>query len=597
MWGGGSSDSSSAASSTSLSGQVADGYLNGAKVCWDSNLNLTCDSGEPATTTSGLGNYSLDIPSNALSQGQILVEADALTVDTDTGEVIGKPLVLTAPKGKHDFISPMSTLISYLQDSPGEDGLAASEAAVKQILNTAPGVDIYANFVKQGAESLTNSNDYKKLHQAGQMIVRAVQKFADEQSLDLGGVSALTQVQLAELQKEILRNMSTQISEIVNLSEEQINLNGTVDVDLSKNIVDRITPFVKPDTSTIPGSSGLTSLIDYGSGTKYFPVDQVLNAGGFSAGALSLYPDGKTVLNALTLSPDGYLLKHTDFPLLSMNIENSLFGLDDSGSVLSQLTDYSFSPDHEREMSNNIFNDKDVPTPSVIQDIGIHVLSGVEEPVVVGYDSVVDALGNTSYTPITMPVNFGPGDLSFEMNLSSIDSSVYGLYNKSALEKIKQVINNYKNGVAPGSTEQPISALEAVNNAGGSLALYTGIDDGSGKFVQVSILDAQNYYRGVPGLSIVTGADNDGSVIDAVKNYYSSHPDEVYHVSLTYNADGSAQGSDGADSIRVIDFSGSISNYADIIRYLPLDVLQSLESANLPTGSKAYIVSKPESTL
>ena len=46
-------------SSTSLSGTVADGYIENATVCFDENGNLTCDDSEPTTTTAADGSYSI----------------------------------------------------------------------------------------------------------------------------------------------------------------------------------------------------------------------------------------------------------------------------------------------------------------------------------------------------------------------------------------------------------------------------------------------------------------------------------------------------------------------------------------------------------
>ncbi|GLQ75828.1 hypothetical protein [Vibrio penaeicida] len=49
--------------SSSLSGRVADGYLAGATVCLDTNLNMVCDALEPSAISNSEGQYNLKISS------------------------------------------------------------------------------------------------------------------------------------------------------------------------------------------------------------------------------------------------------------------------------------------------------------------------------------------------------------------------------------------------------------------------------------------------------------------------------------------------------------------------------------------------------
>ena len=50
----------SSSNSTTLSGAVIDGYIEGAKVCLDVNANGLCESSEPTATTNSQGQYKLD---------------------------------------------------------------------------------------------------------------------------------------------------------------------------------------------------------------------------------------------------------------------------------------------------------------------------------------------------------------------------------------------------------------------------------------------------------------------------------------------------------------------------------------------------------
>ena len=57
--GGGDSPAPQPPATTSMSGSVADGYLQGAVVCLDMNNNGRCDSGEPSATTNANGAYEI----------------------------------------------------------------------------------------------------------------------------------------------------------------------------------------------------------------------------------------------------------------------------------------------------------------------------------------------------------------------------------------------------------------------------------------------------------------------------------------------------------------------------------------------------------
>lgn len=56
---GGGGGGGSTSSTVSYAGKVVDGFIAGATVCIDLNSSLTCDPGEPSTTTAADGSYSL----------------------------------------------------------------------------------------------------------------------------------------------------------------------------------------------------------------------------------------------------------------------------------------------------------------------------------------------------------------------------------------------------------------------------------------------------------------------------------------------------------------------------------------------------------
>lgn len=108
-----------------VNGVVADGYLKGATVCLDTSLNKKCDSGEPTATTGTGGAYSIANVSTAdLAIYPIVVEVPAGAVDSERGAV-ATGYILTAPAGRPEFVSPLTTLV---QNRIETDGLSMTEA-------------------------------------------------------------------------------------------------------------------------------------------------------------------------------------------------------------------------------------------------------------------------------------------------------------------------------------------------------------------------------------------------------------------------------------------------------------------------------------
>ena len=105
---GGSSDSSSAL--TTITGKVADGYLVGAKVCLDLNLDSYCGSDEPSAVTETGGVYSLTASPSAFASYPIVANIDVFVVDEDDNKTVAQDYTLSAVPGEK-FISPISTMV------------------------------------------------------------------------------------------------------------------------------------------------------------------------------------------------------------------------------------------------------------------------------------------------------------------------------------------------------------------------------------------------------------------------------------------------------------------------------------------------------
>ncbi len=175
---GGSSTSTSTTTTNpkaNLAGTVADGYLVGAKVCLDLNRDKACGSDEPSATTGTGGAYTLDVPAGIDSaQYPIVVEVSESTIDEDDGKPVGKPYVLSAPPGKPEFVSPLTTMIhSTLEQNPNLT-VEEAETQLKTNLGVTGTVSLFKDYVKEKHHGDT-ANEYKRIHTIAQVVANALE--------------------------------------------------------------------------------------------------------------------------------------------------------------------------------------------------------------------------------------------------------------------------------------------------------------------------------------------------------------------------------------------------------------------------------------
>ena len=169
--GGGDTSSSSVTPSststvpTTIEGTVADGYLVGAKVCLDKNLNSICDSGEPSDITVAGGKYTLlNITGVELSKYPIVAEVLPTTIDEDTNTTVGgEGYVLEGLPG-NTFVSPLTTQVrQYMLTND------TNETAAKEHISTQLGIDekwITTDYVA------SSDTDAVKAHETAKVIAR-----------------------------------------------------------------------------------------------------------------------------------------------------------------------------------------------------------------------------------------------------------------------------------------------------------------------------------------------------------------------------------------------------------------------------------------
>ncbi|WLE95144.1 MAG: DUF6531 domain-containing protein [Candidatus Electrothrix communis] len=119
-----------------LTGQIDRSLPAGMTVCLDSSGNGRCDADEPSARTNADGTYSVTIPAESLGQFPLVVEP--------TQKAKPPVIALSAPAGKHQFVSPVSTAVQsrvYLGNS-----LAEAEADVRVRYALPKDVDLYADY-------------------------------------------------------------------------------------------------------------------------------------------------------------------------------------------------------------------------------------------------------------------------------------------------------------------------------------------------------------------------------------------------------------------------------------------------------------------
>jgi hypothetical protein len=177
---------------TTITGTAADGYLRGAKVCLDVNENGVCETAEPQDTTIVGGVYVITVAPDIDIDKPLLVEVSAQTVDEDDGKLVGKPYVMKAPAGKHQFVSPITTLVQQEIENNPALSAADAETKVKSALSMVDDteVSLFDDFVAK-QKSDANKEKYTDLHKTARVIAALIAEQAEalEKALIAEGLS------------------------------------------------------------------------------------------------------------------------------------------------------------------------------------------------------------------------------------------------------------------------------------------------------------------------------------------------------------------------------------------------------------------------
>ena len=206
--------------STSVTGVVADGYLEKAQVFLDLNNDKEFTTGEPSAVTGVDGSYTIsDVDPAALKNHAIVVfaeknvainhEGSSATTVTDSYVLSTPPDAPKNPDGRV-VITPLTTLIhNQIESNPVLD-VTAAEAVVKSNLGLAAGTSLFEDFVqKKGA-----SDEYDKVSMIAQVVATAMGN-------NMTAIQAAApNANLNDVIKLIVSEVVTQLSSITNLVEE-----------------------------------------------------------------------------------------------------------------------------------------------------------------------------------------------------------------------------------------------------------------------------------------------------------------------------------------------------------------------------------------
>lgn len=238
--GGGSASGGGSGTPTAISGKAADGYLVGATVCLDLNNNKQCDAGEPGGTTTAGGAYTLNLPAGTdPATYAVVVEVGADTIDEDTGTAVGKPYVLTAPPGKPEFVSPLTTAVHAIQEKNPALSVDEAAAVVKSQVGAGDGVSLFEDYVaaKQDDEA------YDRLHKVAQVsgkVLAANQEAIEAAAADQGLTDASFAELLALAVQQVLDQLEQSAQAVDGAGDEFDIEKVSVDVADTTNLQDQL---------------------------------------------------------------------------------------------------------------------------------------------------------------------------------------------------------------------------------------------------------------------------------------------------------------------------------------------------------------------
>lgn len=267
---------------STISGRVADGYIQGATVCLDLNDNDACEANEPSAVTGAGGTYNLTIPAGTEGK-QVVADIPATAIDEDTGEAVGQALVFSSPVDRPEFISPITTLIRQaVKSNPALDSDEAEQSVKADLgLNADDDVSLFEDYVAKGNDDQVapeEASHFRYIHETARVVASMMKDIQTQVSNatvqsgeDIAG-NEQTRQAIRELVRtevrQLLPQIAEQVSQIVSIvqpsdnnttssqtttvvNSEQIALNLRPG-NIADNISERIESIVdRPDTAPV----------------------------------------------------------------------------------------------------------------------------------------------------------------------------------------------------------------------------------------------------------------------------------------------------------------------------------------------------------
>ncbi len=440
--GGSSSSGTTSSSGVTLSGAVADGYLGNATVCLDINQNKVCDPSEPSSKTvdDGTGSYSLNATQAQIDSAPILVIVTTSTTDTDLGGgTVSRAYTLSAPAGKSEFISPISTMIQAKIELNPTMTPEQAQISVKGDLGlTNPdSVDLYKDFIKEGE---TGNDDYKVLHQTAQVVARAIADFTEKLTalnLNLGADN----ITIKDIQKMVAEDIMSQLPAIHAAAEAHIDGGGAVDPDYAdthvRDSVDKtgITSLTKEDVNRKKSEYQLTE------NTTVTSIMDAIGTDGLAFMSYKLKADGESGVYVSVIKVEGsvtnmYQSYESFFTDWLDNHSSDQDVKDDTSGVHAELYKSSVMTTGANGNASFIGNDG--------ERIDIHKfakvsLSGVTK-------NLKDIVGESSDYQGTDKVTFLEGDIGYQFSYTATPLiHSLNLDNQTFTDMCGTIVNGYSN--------------------------------------------------------------------------------------------------------------------------------------------------------
>jgi len=210
-----SSDGASEVTANSFDGNVVDGYIGGAIVCFDTDNDLSCTGEEYQTTTEADGSYKISAPAGTDQLYPLVAEIPVGAIDSERGTV-SKAVTYSSPIGETEVLTPLTTLVHHEILKNPTISAEDAEIIVKGQLSID---DDTVSLLKDPITEKENNEAYKDLHLKAELINDYLGNISSQiDDLDTENTFdtlALLQLAVAQLQTQLsslIGNLETKIA-------------------------------------------------------------------------------------------------------------------------------------------------------------------------------------------------------------------------------------------------------------------------------------------------------------------------------------------------------------------------------------------------